>query len=248
MDQQEDITAFQSQFNGPFPFRSDGVLIGLPDASFEEEMESMITFAGGTIDLDTFNHENMHQWWGDNVTEANYNLTFFKEGMATARRVPLRRAKRRDRRRRAGHGGRSRRLPEEPGQSVRRQLRAAPTLWSGAPSNPTSYSLFSGGRPTRGPAPPTSRCARSSAPAASTVRCRRSSAGTAAASITERQLEAAFARLAAEPEHGLPVDAAPFFTQWFDTAYPTSGGATKPSITGPGLHGGGFYNPDGTCS
>ena len=43
----------------------------------------MITFQGGRIDLDTFNHENMHQWWGDNVTEANYNLTFFKEGMAT---------------------------------------------------------------------------------------------------------------------------------------------------------------------
>ena len=25
----------------------------------------------------------MHQWWGDNVSEANYNLTFFKEGYAT---------------------------------------------------------------------------------------------------------------------------------------------------------------------
>ena len=25
----------------------------------------------------------MHQWWGDNVTEGGYNLTFFKEGMAT---------------------------------------------------------------------------------------------------------------------------------------------------------------------
>ena len=83
MDQQEDITRFQSQFNGPFPFSSDGVLIGLPDASFAEEMQTMITFPGGTIDLDTFHHENMHQWWGDNVTEASYNLTFFKEGLAT---------------------------------------------------------------------------------------------------------------------------------------------------------------------
>ena len=30
MDQQQDITDFQSQFNGPFPFTSDGVLVGIP--------------------------------------------------------------------------------------------------------------------------------------------------------------------------------------------------------------------------
>jgi peptidase M1-like protein len=83
MNQQQDITAFQTRFNGPFPFTSDGVLIGIPEAGFEEEMQPMITFQGGRIDLDTFNDENMHQWWGDSVTEANYNLTFFKEGMAT---------------------------------------------------------------------------------------------------------------------------------------------------------------------
>jgi hypothetical protein len=28
-------------------------------------------------------HVYVHQWWGDNVSEANYNLTFFKEGLAT---------------------------------------------------------------------------------------------------------------------------------------------------------------------
>ena len=32
----------------------------------------MITFAGGRIDTDTLYHENMHQWWGDNVTEGGY--------------------------------------------------------------------------------------------------------------------------------------------------------------------------------
>ena len=51
MDQQQDITDFQSRFNGPFPFPSDGVLVGIPSASFEEEMQTMITFAGGQIDL-----------------------------------------------------------------------------------------------------------------------------------------------------------------------------------------------------
>jgi hypothetical protein len=31
-----------------------------------------------------------------------------------------------------------------------------------------------------------------------------------------------------------------FFTEWFDTAYPTASGATEPDITGPGLDGPGF--------
>jgi hypothetical protein len=83
MDQQEDITNFQSLFNGAFPFTTNGVIVGIPSASFEEEMQTKITFNGGRIGLQTFNHENMHQWWGDNVSEANYTLTFFKEGMAT---------------------------------------------------------------------------------------------------------------------------------------------------------------------
>ena len=43
----------------------------------------MITFAGGTIDTDTLYHENMHQWWGDHVTEGGYTMTFYKEGLAT---------------------------------------------------------------------------------------------------------------------------------------------------------------------
>ena len=83
MSQQEDITRFQSLFNGPYPFSSDGVVVGRPSASFEEEMQTMITFSGGSINLDVLNHENMHQWWGDHVTEASYRLTFYKEGLAT---------------------------------------------------------------------------------------------------------------------------------------------------------------------
>ena len=49
MDLQQSITDFESQFNGPYPFTSAGVLIGTPPASFEEEMQTMITFAGGKI-------------------------------------------------------------------------------------------------------------------------------------------------------------------------------------------------------
>ena len=83
MSRQPDITRFESKFNGRYPFTSDGVVAGRPSASFEEEMQTMITFAGGETDTDTLYHENMHQWWGDHVSEASYNLTFFKEGLAT---------------------------------------------------------------------------------------------------------------------------------------------------------------------
>ena len=102
MDNQEDIVNFQQQFNGPWPMTTDGVVVGTPAASFEEEMQGKITFAGGQIggatgtSLGTFNHENMHQWFGDNVAEAAFNLTWWKEGFATlgeylctARNAPL---------------------------------------------------------------------------------------------------------------------------------------------------------------
>ena len=80
---QADITAFESRFTGPFPFTTDGIIVGTPPTSFDEEMQTMIAFSGGVIDTDTLYHENMHQWWGDNVSEGDYHMTFFKEGMAT---------------------------------------------------------------------------------------------------------------------------------------------------------------------
>jgi hypothetical protein len=65
--------------------------------------------------------------------------------------------------------------------------------------------------------------------------------------ITEAQLEAGF-------RHWLPKKSAAcenrlsqFFTQWFDTAYPSGGGTNKPAITGPGLAGAGFYDASGGC-
>src|SRR5262249_10624622 len=67
MNQQPDITGLEATFTGPFPFSSDGVMVGRPSVSFAEEMQTMITFDGGEIDTDTLYHENMHQWWGDHV-------------------------------------------------------------------------------------------------------------------------------------------------------------------------------------
>ena len=84
---QANITAFERRFTGPFPFSTDGIIVGTPAASFDEEMQGMIAFSGGSIDTDTLYHENMHQWWGDNVSESGYQMTFFKEGMATVAEI-----------------------------------------------------------------------------------------------------------------------------------------------------------------
>ena len=58
-------------------------------------MQTKIAFAGGAVGLGTLYHENMHQWWGDNVAESDFTMTFFKEGMAELARVLARRAHRR---------------------------------------------------------------------------------------------------------------------------------------------------------
>jgi aminopeptidase N len=230
MAQQQDITQFQSLFNGPFPFTSDGVVIGLPDASFEEEMQTMITFAGGTIDLDTLNHENMHQWWGDNVTESNYNMTFFKEGMATLGEYLY--AARNAATARGGLGTTAGNAAFE--KSLARTFAenyAHAGLFTGVPSDPTSASLFSDSstytRP--GTAYLALRQILGSTDFDRTLQTiqRRYGGGV----ITEAQLEAQFAA-------NLPTDSAScrnelsrFFTQWFDTRYPKAG-RSKPSIAG----------------
>jgi hypothetical protein len=60
------------------------------------------------------------------------------------------------------------------------------------------------------------------------------------AAITESQWESAFAQALPDPSSRCRAHLATFFTQWFDTDYPTAGGVSRPSLTGPGLAGGGF--------
>ena len=59
-------------------------------------------------------------------------------------------------------------------------------------------------------------------------------------SITEAQLEAGFKAFLPVSTAACQAKLNQFFTQWFDTAYPSGGGANRPQITGPGLDGGGF--------
>ena len=240
MDQQQDITDFESQFNGPFPFTSDGVVVGTPPASFEEEMQTMITFAGGRIGLSTLYHENMHQWWGDYVTEGGYNMTFFKEGFAqlaqylyTARQAET------------AAGG--------PGTAVGRQAftnsliaqfntlyARAGSFWSAAPSDPEPVGLFSNSATYARPAAAYIALWQILGTSRFTRVLRGIQREYGGGSITEPELEAAFQRGLPIPSRACHTELSEFFTEWFDTAYPTASGATEPGITGPALDGPGF--------
>ena len=244
MDQQQDITDFQSRFNGRFPFASDGVLVGVPPASFEEEMQTMITFAGGRIGLRTFHHENMHQWWGDNVSEANFDLTFFKEGMATVGEYLF--AARNAQTAAGGPGTPAGRAAFQ--HSLVHRFNATYAsgggLWTAAPSDPTPASLFSGS--TTYTRPGTAYLAlRQILGHHRFIRAlHRIQHRFGGDSITEPQLESQFAHFLPHRSQPCRVRLGRFFHQWFDTAYP-AGGAHRPQLTGPGLAGPGFYG--GRC-
>jgi Peptidase family M1 domain len=241
MDKQQDVTDFESQFNGPFPFTSDGVVVGTPPASFEEEMQTMITFAGGRIDLDTLYHENMHQWWGDNVTEGSYSMTFFKEGLATLGEYlfAARQAE-------TAAGGPATVAGNKAFRaSLVHQFDAtysqAGSFWTGAPSKPTAATLFNNDSTYQRSGATYVALHQILGETRFVKALQRIQTRYGGSSITEPQLERVF-------RHWLPVHTAAcgsrlstFFHQWFDTAYPAGGGARRPRFTGPGLSGPGFY-------
>ncbi len=240
MDQQQDITDFEAQFNGPFPFSSNGVVVGTPSASFEEEMQTMITFAGGGIGLSTLYHENMHQWWGDHVTEGGYNMTFYKEGFAQLAQYMYN-----ARQAETAAGG--------PGTAAGQQAftnsltaqfntlyARTGSFWSAAPSNPEPAGLFSNSATYARPAAAYIALWQTLGTARFTQVLQSIQREYGGGSITEPELEAAFQRGFPNQNIGCRTELSKFFSEWFDTAYSTAGGATKPDITGPGLNGPGF--------
>jgi aminopeptidase N len=247
MDQQQDITDFQAQFNGPFPFTSDGVLVGIPDAGFEEEMQTMITFASGRISLGTFHHENMHQWWGDHVSEANFDMTFFKEGMATLGQYFFNARTAQTNAGGPGTAAGDAAFEQSLVSQFNRNYANTGSLWRAAPSDPTPATLFSGS--TTYTRPGTTYIALRQILGADRFdrALRRIQRDYGGASITEPQLEREFARFLPNRSHACQVRLGDFFTQWFDTVYPGGGGAHRPQLTGPGLAGPGFYDAHGRC-
>jgi hypothetical protein len=247
MNRQQNITEFESQFNGTYPFTSDGVVIGTPHASFEEEMQTMITFSGGTINTDVLYHENMHQWWGDNVTEGGYNLTFYKEGLATLAEYLYHARLAED----AAGGPYTRKGQAAFQASLVKDFNGTYAqgggFWTAAPSNPEPFGLFSGS-------------ATYSRPGVGYIALRQILGHTnftqaleqiqrtyGGASVTEPELEAIFTQWLPVPTSACQARLHQFFHQWWDTAYPAGGGKNRPQITGPGLAGPGFYNSHGGC-
>jgi hypothetical protein len=182
----------------------------------------------------------MHQWWGDNVSEANYNLTFFKEGLATLGEYlfDARNAQ-------TAAGG-----PGTPAGdaafessligSFNDAYASAGSFWTGAPSNPRPFTLFSGSSTYTRPGIAYIALRRILGSWNFAAALRRMQRTYRQASITEPQLEAGFAAFLPRRTPACRAELSQFFTEWFDTAYPPGGGANKPQITGPGLDGGGF--------
>jgi hypothetical protein len=252
MDQQEDITNFQSTFNGPFPFSSDGIIVALPTASFEEEMQTKIVFVGGSIGptTTTFAHENMHQWWGDNVAASLSRYTYLKEGMATigeylntARAAAITAG---------GIGTPAGDAAFENSLIAKfnstQNYGSTGGLWTSAPSNPTSATLFS--TPFTYTRPGTSYVALRAILGGEQwkVMLKGTQHDFGGGNISEAQMEAQYKKYILNQSPACAAKLDTFFTQWWDTAYPNGGGLNKPQITGPGLAGPGFYDATGACS
>ena len=228
MRMQPQITRFESRFTGPYPFTSEGIIVGTPVAGFDEEMETMIAFSGGAIDTDTLYHENMHQWWGDNVTEGGYPMTFFKEGLATFGEF-LYQARLAEN----AAGGPSTPAGRAAFQaSLVHQFNAiyglGGSFWTAAPSNPDPWGLFSGSATYYRPGAAYIALRQILGHANFTRALEQIQRTYGGASISERQLEAAFRRRLPEQSAAARARLRRFFTQWFDTAYPRAAERTGP--------------------
>jgi hypothetical protein len=256
MDQQEAITHFQEQFSGPFPFNANGIVVALPSASFEEEMQTKIVFVGGTIggaqgtNIGTFAHENMHQWWGDNVAEGAPKLMWYKEGQATTAQYFQTAL---DAANAAGGQGTAAGDAAFEASLVARFATnyntTSTSFWNVAPSNPTSVSM--NGNANAYTRPGTAYLALRAILGKDSYNAALHHIQTAyrGGSMTEENLEKAFHKFMPNQSIGCSNKLDAFFKQWFDTPYtgaPLAG--NRPTITGPGLAGGGFYDSSGGCS
>jgi Peptidase family M1 domain len=232
MNTQEQVTKYESRFNGPFPFTSDGSLIGTVTVELgQEEMQTMISFTEGRIQPVVLWHENMHQWWGDNVTEAGYGMTFFKEGLAEWMEEFVFPAHE------LGRAAFNASLAKEFDMFYARKRH----FWTTAPSDPYAYNLFETPNTYARPAAAYEALRRILGGADFADALQQIQRRYGASSITEPELEAGFDRWLPDRSADCEARLGQFFDEWFDTAYPPGGGKNRPHITGPGLEGEEFY-------
>lgn len=257
-DLQPGITTFQVPFAGPFPFTTNGVIVALPNVGFAEEMQTKITFGNGassTPSVSTFHHENFHQWFGDNVSEAGFNLTFWKEGWAQTASYLLTAGNAANAAGGLGTPAGDAAFDNSLISRFNTNYASGGTFWTGAPSNPTVGNLFTTNFTYVRPA--TAYLALRQILDASASRpesdrwigvMKQIQADFGGGSITEAQLEDVFHQWLPNQSEACHAKLDQFFTQWFDTAYPSGGGANRPQITGPGLAGPGFYDDNSACT
>jgi hypothetical protein len=184
---------------------------------------------------------------GDNVTEGGYRLTFFKEGLATLAEF-LYKARLAE----SAAGGPSTAKGRAAFQaSLVHQFnaiyRSGGGFWTGAPSNPEPYNLFSDSSTYSRPGAAYIALRQILGSANFTRALRQIQRTYGGASITEAQLEAVFHHWLPGRSSACQARLSQFFTQWFDTDYPSGGGTNRPMITGPGLDGPGFYSAPRVC-
>ncbi len=250
MDMQEDITHFQEQqVNGPFQFNANGIIVASPSASFEEEMQTKIVFVGGRIAAQTFSHENMHQWWGDAVSYAEPKYTFFKEGYADMSEWLYL----------ADIAGKAAGAVGTPAYksafegaimtrwaTTQKYNTTSTTFWSVAPDNPTTGNLFS--NPNTYNRPGMSYIALRSILGPDNFKAASTEIQTSYryGSISPPEQIAIYKKYMPNQSQACMDKLDMFFKQWWETSYTGSPQAgNRPSLTGPGLAGGGFY--DASC-
>jgi len=113
-------------------------------------------------------------------------------------------------------------------------------MCTGAPSDPRP-TLFSGSKTYRRPGISYIALRRILGPANFNTALQQIQGTYRQGSITEAQLETAFASFLPRPSPSCKAELSRFFIHWWDTVYPPGGGANRPQITGPGLDGGGFH-------
>ena len=247
LDGQPDQTAFQTKFNGPFPFSSDGVIISSASASFEEEMQTKITFQGGSVAADILAHENMHQWWGDNVSESTFRETFEKEGMAdmaedlyaadqTATMLPVPSYD-------AAFEAQMTLLEQQAYTTATDANPLTANVWRVAPSDETPAQLFGASTYVRsGIAYEALR--KIMTPARFHVATKAIQSAYGGGNASETQYRDEFAKQLLPQTAACQARLAQFYTQWFDTAYPTP---MKPGMTGLTGAPQAFFATDGSC-
>ena len=201
----------------------------------------MMVFPGnglGLVYLGGLYHETFHQWWGDSVSDSNFDMTFFKEGMATlavqlfganqaARQAGGPTAK-------AGHAAFEHYLVRE----FTSLYATGPRGWQLAPSHRSPAGYLDLYAVYQRPKAALIALRQILGPQGFDAALRSMQRRYAGSSIAEPQVEAAFAARLANRGAACQRRLSQFFKQWFDTAYHRG----KPQITGPGLPGRPFFS------